>query len=359
MVTAPRVLDLAGRSRTTLVEVIATPFTELVVGLQTFQFEEAAHTFDVGPEWFDELRTTLSTELLAAMERLGPVGWGALLAKALVERWPTDLDAILDRIEGTPPEELWLLFAGRYVPPFADHLDPDVFRRALEGEPAAREGLLAEARAMFGEKEDAGAIWTLDAADTHRLAVSILRGWRAEVLATREQELADVLARDAEAKQRLRRSFSDEKLIEVATNGLLYVAESWVRRVILTPHLAMRPWNITSAHEDAYVICYPAADESLGIDRSAPPAHLLRLHKALADEKRLRILKLLAASDLTLSELSEAVGMAKSTAHHHTVILRAAGLIRTSTEVENRYSLRRESLAEAGTALTDYLAVGP
>jgi DNA-binding transcriptional ArsR family regulator len=129
--------------------------------------------------------------------------------------------------------------------------------------------------------------------------------------------------------------------------------------VILTPHVAMRPWNITNAHDDAYVICYPAADESLGIDRSAPPAHLLRLHKALADEKRLRILKLLAVSDLTLSELSDALRMAKSTAHHHTVILRAAGLIRTSTEMENRYSLRRESLAEAGSALTDYLEVSP
>jgi DNA-binding transcriptional ArsR family regulator len=359
MVTAPRVLDLAGRSRSTLVEVAATPFTELVVGLQTFQFDEAAHTFDVGPEWFDELRKTLSADLLAALDRIGPVGWGGLLSKALVERWPTDMGAILDRIESTPPEDIWLLFAGRYVQPFADRLPSDLFQRAVSGERDARESLLAEARAMFGDKEDAGAVWFMDAAETHRLAVEILRGWRAQVLAPRESEIADVLQRDAEAKQRLRRSVSDEKLIELATNGLLYVPEAWVRRVILTPHVAMRPWNITSAHDDAYVICYPVADDSLGIDRSAPPAHLLRLHKALSDEKRLRILKLLAASDLTLTELSEALRMAKSTAHHHTVILRAAGLIRTSTEVENRYSLRRESLAEAGTALTEYLEMAP
>ena len=40
------------------------------------------------------------------------------------------------------------------------------------------------------------------------------------------------------------------------------------------------------------------------------------------------------------------------------MILRSAGLIRTSTEMENRYSLRREALAEAGTALTDFLEGG-
>src|SRR5204862_3211157 len=101
--------------------------------------------------------------------------------------------------------------------------------------------------------------------------------------------------------------------------------------------------------------CYPAADESLGIDRTAPPVHLLRLHKALSDERRLRILRLLGERDMNLQELSDELGLAKSTTHHHTVVLRAAGLIRTSTTVENRYSLRREALADGGTSLTRYV----
>jgi DNA-binding transcriptional ArsR family regulator len=82
------------------------------------------------------------------------------------------------------------------------------------------------------------------------------------------------------------------------------------------------------------------------------------LHKALADDKRLRILKLLAGSDMTLQQLSDAVGLAKSTAHHHTVILRSAGLIRASTELEGRYSLRLEGLAEAGSSLAAFLEGG-
>jgi len=98
-----------------------------------------------------------------------------------------------------------------------------------------------------------------------------------------------------------------------------------------------------------------AFDESLGIDRTAPPASLVRFHKALSDERRLRILRLLADRDLNLQELSDAIGLAKSTTHHHTVVLRAAGLIRTSTSLENRYSLRRDTVAEAGPALSHFV----
>ena len=38
MAAIPRVLDLAGRARGTTVEVVASPLTELLIGLQTFQF---------------------------------------------------------------------------------------------------------------------------------------------------------------------------------------------------------------------------------------------------------------------------------------------------------------------------------
>ncbi len=359
MVASPRVLDLAGRTRTTAVEVTASPLTELLVGLQTFQFEEAAHTFDVGPEWFDRVRTQASGELTSALARLGPVlGWGSFLGQALADGWARDVPRFVARLEAQAARELWLTLAGYHVAPFAGRTDPEAFRRAADGDRGARADLAGIAREMFGDKEDESSIWSLGADEARDLVITALRAWYRDVFAPEESATVAILERDAGAKRRLHRTTSDEKLIELATNGIEYVAEAWVRRVILTPHLAMRPWNVTCAYEDVYLICYPVADESLGIDRSAPPSHLVRLHKALADEKRLRILKLLYASDLTLQELSDAVGLAKSTAHHHTVILRAAGLIRTSTELEHRYSLRRESLVEAGTTFTAFLEEG-
>jgi DNA-binding transcriptional ArsR family regulator len=358
MVTVPRVLDLAGRARTTTVDVVSSLVTEFLVGLQTFQFDEAAHTFDVGPEWFDHVRTKASPELTAGLERLGSTPWGSMLGQALVERWPRDVPGFIRRVEEQEPSDLWLLLVGSHVPPYADRIPPETFRRAVGGDVGARADLAAVAREMFRDKEDEFRVLSLSADETRDLVVRVLQTWYRDVFAPDERDVAPILERDAEAKRRLARTVSDEKLIELATNGIEYVAEAWVGRIVLTPHLAMRPWNVTCAHDDTYVICYPVADESLGRDLTAPPAHLLRLHKALADDKRLRILKLLAGSDMTLQQLSDAVGLAKSTAHHHTVILRSAGLIRASTELEGRYSLRLEGLAEAGSSLAAFLEGG-
>ncbi len=355
MATTPRVLDLAGRTRSVGVEVMDSTLTELLMGLQTFGFEEAAATFDVGPDWFDEIRMRAPKELMDALDQLNPVGWGGLLGMVLAEGTPPSPTGFIDRIERMDPIDLWLVLSGAHIRPYAERLAPEVFGRAAHGERDARDHLTRVAVELFGEDETKSGAMRMDAQQVQRLVVTILRGWYECVLAPREDAVADILRRDANAKRRLRRTSSDEKLIELATNGVVWVPEPWVRRVILTPHLAMRPWNVTCAHDDAYVLCYPAADESLGIDRTAPPVGLLRLHKALSDERRLRILRLLADRDLTLQELSDELGLAKSTTHHHTVVLRAAGLIRTSTAMENRYILRRDTVAEAGPALSQFL----
>jgi len=355
MASTPRVLDLAGRAKRTNVDVIGTRLTEFLIGMQTFTLEESAHTFDVGPEWFDRVRAAAGKDLSPAVHRLGSAPWGSLLAKAIVEQWPDDIEGCIERVDAVQPEDLWLLFAGAHVRPLADRVARDVFVRAARGDRAARKHLVDEAAETFGDRERDAGTWSLSAEELHNLAVTALRGWYRDVFSSQEQHATQVIERDVAAKERLRRTLSDAELIEAASNGLVYVPEPWVEHIVLTPHLAMRPWNVSCAHDDTYVLCYPVADESIGLDQGAPPAHLVRLHKALADEKRLRILKLLARSDLNLQELSAAIGLGKSTTHHHTVILRSAGLIRTSTELENRYSIRREALAEAGAALGDFL----
>jgi DNA-binding IclR family transcriptional regulator len=52
------------------------------------------------------------------------------------------------------------------------------------------------------------------------------------------------------------------------------------------------------------------------------------------------------------------VGLAKSTTHHHMVILRSAGLVRTTTEVDSRYSLRREAIPQLSSMLGRFLEGG-
>ena len=81
-------------------------------------------------------------------------------------------------------------------------------------------------------------------------------------------------------------------------------------------------------------------------------AAVVRLHRALGDDTRLRILKLLAGRDLYLTEIAQQLELSKPTIKHHLALLRAAGLV-TVVESGNvvYYSLRRDRIEAASTDL--------
>jgi DNA-binding transcriptional ArsR family regulator len=83
----------------------------------------------------------------------------------------------------------------------------------------------------------------------------------------------------------------------------------------------------------------------------------VRLYRALGDESRLRILRLLAERDRYLTELATELDLSKPTVSHHLAQLRSAGLV-TMTEQGNLtyYTLRRDRVEEAGPELSAFLA---
>ncbi len=162
-----------------------------------------------------------------------------------------------------------------------------------------------------------------------------------------------ILARDVEAKLALKLTHSTEQLIEIAT-GWEYVPEPGIRRVVLVPSYIMRPWNTEVERHDTVIFCYPVAEESITADENVPPARLVKLAKALADERRLRILKKLATGSYTLQEMAEDLGVAKTTLHHHVIALRSAGLVRMNLS-DKRWSLRQYMVDNVGELLNTYL----
>ena len=74
--------------------------------------------------------------------------------------------------------------------------------------------------------------------------------------------------------------------------------------------------------------------------------------RALGDGRRVRILRRLVEGNSTLDELAEAVGLARSTTHHHLTQLRAAGLVTLGGNARGYwYALRPEGLTEAQRAI--------
>ncbi len=359
MATA-RVKDLMGGATRLSVLVRESIVVDFLVSLVAYGEPGSRQTLDAGPEWFDEVERRASAGLLRWLEEAGPHGgapWGNLIGLALQAPPAGDVAAFIDRVERCPARDLWLTLAGYRIPVLQGAAGGETYLRASEGDAEARE----ELRRVLRQHDDEEAMSTLlDASPERakRLCLEIFRGWYAEVYSSTEGQTGPILARDALAKQALALSATPEVLFETATNGVEMTREPWVRRVILVPHVSMRPWNVLCAYEDTAIICYPAADESMGFDRSAPPARLLRLHKALGDEKRLRMLKILVGGPASLQELADAVGLAKSSAHHHLVILRSAGLVRVGTDKDARYRLRRDYVPEAAAMLPAFLEGG-
>jgi DNA-binding transcriptional ArsR family regulator len=353
-------MDLIGTTPRLQVEVMVSLPAEMLTGLLKFGMEDSVETFDVGASWFEEVRKNASPGLLddlreASREGIRPAG--DLLGLALQPTVCPDIPTFLSRVENAPAEEIWLSLVGYHLVPFRDRVGVDVFHRAAAGDPTARHAVV-EAYRMFDIDEkldEPEPAFEMDTEAAKALVVRLLDRWYEEIFRPTEAETAEILARDAEAKRSLASGRSPEALIEAATNGLEFRREPWARRVLLVPHIALRPWNTMSAWEDLYILGYPVADESLGAEASAPPAGLLRLHKALGDEKRLRMLKILAKGSASLQQLAQATGLAKSSAHHHLVILRSAGLVRVTTGEESIYTLRRDFLPEAAAMLGTFL----
>ncbi len=131
---------------------------------------------------------------------------------------------------------------------------------------------------------------------------------------------------EAEAERRTSlRGAAPADAVAAVTTGFAYEPEPEASRVVLVPHLAARPWLLLCQHRDARIICYPLPDgpESEDVLR----ARALALGRALGDQARVAMLRRLAGGEAGLTELAEAAGVARSTAHHHLAQLRAAGLI--------------------------------
>jgi DNA-binding transcriptional ArsR family regulator len=227
-----------------------------------------------------------------------------------------------------------------------------IARLALDGDKAAYAELQNHLEHFKGSP-----VLTVPLAEIAPNARRILHAWLPYYEGI-EGRMDEILRRDA-ASRRLQDAAADPLgFVERVTNGVRTVPEARIRRIVLSPTYFGRPYNSLSRIGEVQFIGYPVADASLeAAGGPTPPAATIRLYRALGDETRLRILRLLADRDRYLTELANELELSKPTMSHHLAQLRAAGLV-TITEQGNLtyYTLRRDRASEAGVELTSFLA---
>jgi DNA-binding transcriptional ArsR family regulator len=314
--------------------------------------------YEVGEEWFEMVREKATPALLRDIKEVGDAScdaWEHLLGLAYDCPAPRDVPGFLSYLETVGPFELRLHMFGYYQRRFRIHTPLDIILRAAEGDEEAQQQFL---KTSFPENGDwqrtLRYLFAQDPVEIKKQVLDILERWYERVFRDLESEIMPFIERDVEAKRALSQSVSLERLVEVATNGFELVPEPGLRKVVLIPSYVDRPWNVPTEYQDAKIFIYPVADESIAEDTQTPPHRLVRLMKALADERRLRILKKLTTGSYSLQEIADDFGVAKTTLHHHLAILRSAGLVLVRSD-ERLYSLRQNGMPDVNKILDSYL----
>ncbi len=274
------------------VDVDWAPMYELLMSLQAFANKPDRKILEAGEAWVKATREQLTPDLvadlagLAAADQHDTLSWLDLLVRQCPgER---DVDGFLRWLLALSPGELYERMA-----PFSGDGHAALPRDA---------SVMRDEAAHLIARWHKGYFQHIDAA--------ILEGLRAAAIAT--QARVDVM--------------TPLDVVEHATNGVRYLPEPPPDVVVLIPQYHYRPWNVFNRYRGMHVIGYPV--DVLPPAPGAPPPPLLRLTRALSDESRLRILRFLASGSRDFTEIVRFSGLAKSTVHHHLVILRAAGLVR-------------------------------
>ena len=278
--------------------------------------------------------------------------WAHLLSVAYDTSPPRDVTSFIKEVQAMHPRELKLRLLGFYVRYFRRATPPDVMAAAVDGELGAVGQFVATSYPDDTLWQSAlAALLPLSAWETRRRVLSTLRRWQKffEPQHKPEDLLAEV------AKRRLQaRSLRAEQIVAAVMDGWDYVAEPGINAVLLVPSRVIWPNSHVFDHQSTKMICYPISPTESGQTSGLPP-DLLEQVQGVADERRLLILRLLAAEELTAQEIATRLATGLTTLLHHLDVLRQAGLVSVSRDRPRTYRFRRVALTELQHSLERYL----
>lgn len=282
------------------VELDAAPAYEFVISLYAYINAQTSKTQKLGKKWSDEVRARLTPSFATELDEDGLLELHRFTL--LIPECPGDRNARLFLA--------WL-----------KELPPHVFYDRLAPWVASFPGTLEEVK---------------------QRAVSILEEWYLQYFVEVESLHQDMLAKSVQQLKDSARSAAE--MVETATNGWHFQAESVPSRLVLVPQFHAAPMPVLASAKDLFMVNYPVENET---------TRTLRILRALGDDNRLSILQFVAGGRKTFTEIAKHSGMIKGKAHYHLSALRHAGLVRSHFcgERLESYSLREEEIQELGTTV--------
>ncbi|MEA1903498.1 MAG: metalloregulator ArsR/SmtB family transcription factor [Actinomycetota bacterium] len=355
-----KVRDLTAAPRHIPIHMEGSAAYEVILTLwTTFEPHQNNTSHYLGKKFHEKVRAMTSPELTDEITSLsGPycsiwLGVAGLLKTAPS---PHEPERMFEWLGDMSPKRLrrWLLG-------YVSHADSSsLIEQAANGDTDALRELICKEEDCEDGEEIVSFFEIPDEELPKRLATTLATFYQ-DVFLKLDVDFAGSIERAAAARRAVVSSDDAKAVVEEVTQGIDYEIPLGVSRVVLVPSMVIKPLSVIDQHRDTLVVYYGMADEFIDSDPEAPPSWLVNTYKALSDERRLRILRRLSEGDTSLEELTEMLGLSKSTVHHHISILRSAGLIRIHVPSEKGqkqriYSLRDNALGDATGFLDSYLS---
>lgn len=357
IIPSERVRGLTEAPRRIPIEIEGTVSFEIPLTIwSAFTPKDPNTASELGEDWLADIRSSCDEELASELETLGGPSahvWLAVSSLLLAAPHPHEPARVFEWLRSVGEQRL-----RRWILGYSSNDDQALIEQAAQGDVEAVSALMRDVEEHKAEVIDY-LRWMVETEGLPERFASALERFRSDVFAEFEEEFAGAIARAAAARRAAPTRGSAKEVVEEVTSGIDFEIPLGITRVILVPSVLTRPLSLIDVYRSTLVVYYGIADEFIDSDPEAPPSWLVRTYKALSDERRLRILRRLSEGPASLDDLTEMLGLTKSTVHHHITLLRGAGLIRVHLSEEKSreksFSLREQSLTDATGYLDSYL----
>ncbi|MCM3454669.1 ArsR family transcriptional regulator [Heyndrickxia oleronia] len=338
------VIDMSFKRTSYEVEVKYSILYECVLGIAMITYPKLKGKLEKSESYWEHLRNSLSESLDAELQYCQEHNTWKILLQLLHTQDFDSLPSFLGFLANLSNQQLVY-----HALPFLEESQQHVREAASKGDKDAFSEMILASRQHIFFPNLIHFISEVDQNELRRHLICLMNGWFLEVIEKDKEETKRILKKDFEEKQRMMNKVSAEEFVQWAT-GEEYKPETNISKVLLIPHYIYSPWTIHANLEGTKVFYYPVSQTSLSDEPDV--ALLAQFYKALGDEKRLKIIKLLHEKDRSLKELTDSLGIGKTTVHHHLVILRSAQIIKMK---DSTYSLVHHTLSTLKPKLLEFL----
>ncbi|MFD1739656.1 ArsR/SmtB family transcription factor [Bacillus salitolerans] len=304
---------------TVTITVDFSPVWEIIVGIAGYTYQTLRHTFEFDEKW-KENQSSMSTKLLNNLSEIEKTNlwYGLLLMQNKLSA--RSIQEFIHALHSLAPEDFY-----ETLLPYKNRSHEE-FRK----EAAKNVDRIIQYSSLFEEHDYLeGYIVTLSEKKQHeivQLFSEIMTEWYEWIYTIVDWEKWMKVLSLEKSKHHTIDSTNPIEEVKRVTEGAKYTMEPSIWNIKLIPHVSYRPWILEQRTSDTKLFYYPINDEAFQ-EPGIPPKGLIRGHKALGDELRLKLLFQIIKGPLSLQDLSAKFNVSKTALHHQLSLLKAAKFI--------------------------------